>query len=194
MFATFRQFTLAVISLGIAGSLAVEAAENYSVDPVHSSVTFMIPHLGISYIHGRFNDLTGNFILDKDAPTKSSFSLTIRVESVDSNNKQRDTHLRSPDFFNDKQFPLLTFQSTSVKPVEGGYEVTGDLTLHGVKKPVTFTLKGGKTADFPKGMQRTGFTTTLTLKRSDFGVGDPKFKDALGDEVHIAIGLEGVKQ
>ena len=113
--------------------------------------------LGLSYIHGRFDDFTGNFTIDTSDPAKSSFTLTIKPESVDTNNAGRDTHLRGPDFFNVKQFPVISFTSTAVKPIEGGYEVTGDLTLHGETKPVTFSLKGGKTAQFHPGVERTGF-------------------------------------
>jgi polyisoprenoid-binding protein YceI len=191
MLTTIRRLGLAV--LVAAAAATAHAADTYTVDPVHSSVSFKIAHVGISYIHGRFDDVGGQFVIDKDDPGKSSFALSIKVETVDTNNPKRDEHLRSGDFFNVKQFPTMTFQSTSVKAVPGGYDVTGDLTLHGVTKPVTFTLKGGdKTVEFPKGMQRIGFTTTLVIKRSDFDM--KAMLDALGDEVPIDIGVEGVKQ
>ncbi len=191
MLTTLRHLVVVGFSLGLLGAPA-RAGDNYAVDPVHSSVTFMIPHLGISYVHGRFNEVSGQFVVDTDDPGKSTFALAIKIDSVDTNNKKRDDHLRGPDFFNAKQFPQLAFESTSVKAVEGGYSVTGDLTLHGVKKEVTFALKGGKTAEFPKGTKRIGFTSTLILKRSDFGM--DKLLEAVGDEVHIAIGAEGVKK
>ena len=108
---------------------------------------------------------------------------------MDSNNAQRDGHLRSPDFFNVKQYPAFTFKSTAVTPTQGGYEVTGNLTLHGETKPVTFKLVGGKTAEFPKGVRRTGFSTDLVIKRSNFGVGKPS--EMLGDDVYISISFEG---
>ena len=191
MLAAIRCLGLAV--LVAAAGAAAHAADAYAVDPVHSSISFKISHVGISYIHGRFDDFGGQFSIDKDDPAKSSFTLSIKVETVDTNNQKRDEHLRNADYFNAKQFPTLTFQSTAVKPVAGGYDVAGDLTLHGVTKPVTFTLKGGdKTVEFPKGMQRIGFTTTLTIKRSDF---DMKASlDSLGDEIPIDIGVEAVKQ
>lgn len=190
MLTTIRRLGLAALIVAV-GSTAL-AADAYTVDPVHSSVSFMISHAGISNIHGRFDDVAGKFTIDKADPTKSSFELSIKTESVDTNNKMRDDHLRSPDFFNAKQFPTLTFQSTSVKKVEGGYDVTGDLTLHGVKKTVTFTLKGGdKTVEFPKGKERIGFGTELKIKRSDFDMKNSL--DVLGDEVHILIGVEAVK-
>jgi polyisoprenoid-binding protein YceI len=181
-----------VLGLGLSSSAAVHAAESYAVDPVHSSITFMISHMDISYVHGRFNELSGTFTLDKDDPSRSSFALSIKVESVDTNNKKRDDHLRSPDFFNVKQFPTLSFESTAVKAVEGGYEVTGDLTMHGAKKSITFRLRGGKVVEFPKGMPRTGFWSELVLKRSDFGMTGAQ--GLLGDDVHIAIGIEGVRK
>ena len=190
MLTTLR--SLALAALVAAAAATARAADTYTVDPVHSSISFKISHVGISYIHGRFNDVSGQFAIDKDDPAKSSFELSIKVESVDTNNPKRDEHLRSADYFNAKQFPAMTFQSTSVKPVAGGYDVTGNLTLHGVTKPVSFALKGGdKTVEFPKGMQRIGFTTNLTIKRSDF---DMKASlDSLGDEIPIDIGVEAAK-
>jgi polyisoprenoid-binding protein YceI len=104
----------------------------------------------------------------------------------------RDTHLRGPDFFNVKQYPVISFASTSVKPSEEGYEVTGDLTLHGATKPVTFSLKGGKSAEFPAGVKRTGYSTELVLKRSEFGVGKPM--PVLGDDIFVSISFEGTKK
>ena len=138
-------------------------------------------------------NFSGNFTIDSSDPAKSSFALSIKTESVDTNNAGRDKHLRSPDFFNVKQFPAITFTSTAVKAIEGGYEVTGDLTLHGETKPVTFSLKGGKTAQFPPGVQRTGFSTSqIVVKRNDFGVGKPM--PVLGDDVYVSISFEGTKK
>jgi polyisoprenoid-binding protein YceI len=174
-------------------SVLGQHADEYVIDAVHSGVSFQISHLGLSYIQGRFNEFSGNFTIDTSDPAKSSFSVTIKAESIDSNNSKRDEHLRSPDFFNAKQFPVITFSSTSVKAIEGGYEVTGDLTMHGETKPVTFLLKGGKTAEFPPKVTRTGFSTSqIVVKRSDFGVGKPM--PVLGDEVYVAINLEGTKK
>ncbi len=118
--------------------------------------------------------------------------MTIKPESFDTNNKARDEHLRGADFFDVKKFPSMEFKSTSVRPVKDGYSVTGDFTLRGMTKPVSFTLKGGKKGEFPKGVQRTGFSTEFTLKRSEFGM--DKFTDAIGDEVHVAISFQGMKK
>ncbi len=183
--------------VGLAVSLAItlltagvaRAAENYEIDGMHSGVTFKISHVGLSWVFGRFNDFAGNFTLDAANPAGNSFAMTIKSESIDTNNRKRDEHLASPDFFNVKQFPAIAFQSTSVKPTKDGYEVTGDLTMHGATKPVTFTLKGGRSAEFPKGVRRTGFATQLVLKRSDFGI--DKFAEMLGDDVYVEVSFEG---
>ncbi len=163
---------------------------------MHSGVNFKISHIGLSWIHGRFNSYSGTFSIDPDDAGKCTFELKINADSIDTNNKQRDGHLRSPDFFNVKQFPTITFESTGVKAIKDGYEVTGNLTMHGVTKPVTFALGGGKKAEFPpgSGSSRTGFSTELIIKRSDFGVGLEKFAGALGEDVHVAISFEGVQK
>src|SRR5664279_1499192 len=150
--ATLRPFALVTLATILATcGAAAHAAETYTVDPVHSSISFMIQHAGLSKIHGRFNDFSGKITIDADDPSKSTFAITIPIDSIDTNNVKRDEHLRAPDYFNPKQFPTMTFQSTKVKAIEGGFEVTGDLTMHGVTKPLTIKLKGGdKVVEFPK--------------------------------------------
>jgi polyisoprenoid-binding protein YceI len=190
MTAAIRQFTLATTLLMCC--TVARGADTYKVDPVHSSISFMISHVGISNIHGRFNAFSGKITIDQADPSKSSFALSIPIESIDTNNVKRDEHLRAPDYFNAKQFPTMSFQSTNVKAVDGGYEVTGDLTLHGVTKPVSFTLKGGdKVVEFPKKTMRIGFVSALSIRRSDFGV-NAELK-LLGDEIPILIGIEAAK-
>ncbi len=186
-----RNGVLASVVLAVFSVAVPVRADEYAVDGVHSSVSFKVSHVGLSWIHGRFNEFSGTFVLDPDA-AKCSFGLSIKAESVDTNNVKRDEHLRPPDYFNVKQFPALTFKSTAVQAVKDGYQVTGDLTLHGVTKPVTFTLLGGKKGEFPKGIKRTGFTTELMLKRSEFGM--DKGLEAVGDEVHIAISVSCTKK
>ncbi len=168
------------------------SADNYAIDPAHTAVNFKIAHMGLSWTYGRFNDVSGKFTIDPEAPGKTTFALSIKPESIDTGNAKRDEHLRSPDFLNAKQFATIGFSGARVKPIEGGYEVQGDFTLHGVTKPIAFVLKGGKTAEFPPGMQRTGFSTELVLRRSDFGM--DKMLEAVGDEIKVAISFEGVKK
>ncbi len=184
--------SLVALALTLVVALPSSAADNYAVDEAHTSVSFQVGHLGISMIHGRFNEVSGEFSLDKASPGSSSFSMTIKTQSVDTANKKRDDHLRSPDFFNVKQFPTITFKSTSVKAAGEGYEVRGDFTLHGVTKPVTFKLTGGRTAEFPKGTQRIGFSTELTIKRTDFGM--DRLVGPAGDDVKIQVSFEGVRK
>jgi len=183
---------LVPVFLFLAGAAApIQAAENYSIDPAHSSVYFRIQHIGLSWVYGRFNTFSGSFAIDAEDAGKCSFEMKINSDSIDTNNKMRDNHLRSPDFFNVKQFAAITFESTGVKAIKDGYEVTGNLTMHGVTKPVTFALLGGKTAEFPPGVSRTGYSTELIIKRSEFGVGKAQFGNALGEDVKVAISFEG---
>jgi polyisoprenoid-binding protein YceI len=181
-------FTVAALVGGASGAWA---ADSYHIDPAHTSATFKVEHLGLSWSHGRFNDVAGDFRVDADNPSASRFAITIKTESLDTANKKRDEHLASPDFFNTKQFPVISFKSTAVKAVEHGLEVTGDFTLHGETKPVTFVLTGGKTGEFPPGVHRRGYTTHLKIKRSDYGM--DKMTQVVGDEVHIEFSFEGVK-
>jgi polyisoprenoid-binding protein YceI len=182
---------LVIVAAALFAAAGTSRADDYVVDGMHAGITFKIQHVGLSYIFGRFNSFTGNFTIDPDA-SKCAFTMTIKTESVDTGNAQRDAHLRNPDFFNAPEYPTITFQSTAVKAVKDGYEVTGDVTMHGVTKPVTFTLSGGKQAEFPKGVKRTGFSTEFVLKRSDFGVGEKVPPAAAGNEVHVSISFEGV--
>jgi polyisoprenoid-binding protein YceI len=175
----------------IAGELAI-GADDYTFDLVHSSVSFKARHLDISWIHGRFNEVEGKFSLDRKDPAKSTFELTIKADSVDTGNKARDEHLRQPDYFDTKQFPTITFKSTSVKAIEGGYELTGDFSMHGKTKKITFPVKGGKEIEF-KGTKRAGFSTELSLKRSDFGF-DKSAIGPIGDEALIMIDFEGTRK
>jgi len=189
---TTLAMTLAIVTAVCAGANSVSAADEYAYDLVHSSITFKARHLDISWIHGRFNEVDGKFSLDRESPSKSKFELSIKTDSVDTANKARDEHLRQPDYFDTKQFPTIDFKSTDVKAIEGGYEVTGDFTMHGKTKKITFVLKGGKEHDF-KGTKRVGFSTELSLKRSDFGF-DKNAIGPIGDEALIIIDCEGVKK
>jgi polyisoprenoid-binding protein YceI len=136
--------------------------------------------------------MEGKISLDRDNPAKSSFELSIKADSVDTGNKARDEHLRQPDYFDTKQFPTIDFKSTSVKAVKGGYEVTGDFTMHGKTKKITLNFEGGKEIEF-MGTKRVGFATELSLKRSDFGF-DKKAIGPIGDEALIFIDFEGARK
>ena len=115
-----KQLTIGALTLVMGLALAVNnasfAADDYDYDLVHSSVSFKARHLDISWIHGRFNEVSGKFSMDREDPSKSTFALTIKTDSVDTANEARDKHLRQPDYFDTKQFPTMEFKSTSTKP------------------------------------------------------------------------------
>jgi polyisoprenoid-binding protein YceI len=168
-------------------------AQKYGIDPAHSSITFKVKHLGLTWVYGRFNEFSGDFTFDKGDPGKSSFAVTIKTDSIDTNQKMRDKHLRSKDFFDVEKYPEITFKTTSVKKGKDGYELTGDFTMRGVAKPITFTVKGGDDEkEFPKGVKRIGFTIQTKLNRSDWGMNF--MVGPISDAVHIAIGFEGVQK
>lgn len=175
--------------LGFGG--VAQAADSYKVDPVHSTVIFKIFHFNIAPFYGRFDAPEGSFVLDDDA-AKSTFEFTIPVDKVDTGNEKRDNHLKGPDFFNAKQFPTINFKSKSVKKSDNGYEVTGDLTIHGVTKETTVNVdKTGQGKD-PMGKERAGLAATFTIKRSDFDVS--YMPQGLGEDVTLMVGIEGLKQ
>ena len=168
-------------------------AKTYKADPVHSSVLFRIKHLDVSYFHGRFNGVAGTFVFDDENPSAASLDIQIKVEDIDTNNADRDKHLKSPDFFDAEKYPLVTFKSRSLRKTgDHTYEVTGDLTLHGVTKPLTVGLERIGSAKDPWGGYRTGFETVFTIKRSDFGM--TNMIGPVGDEVRLTIAIEGVRQ
>lgn len=169
------------------------SAETYKVDPVHSTVLFRAKHAGASYTWGRFNDPSGTFVLDPVDPARSSFSGEIQVANIDTHNEKRDAHLRSPDFFNAKQYPTITFKSTSIKKAEGNVlHVTGDLRMHGVTRSVSMLVELTGAGEFPPGTKRAGLEATFVVKMSDFEIkGMP---GVVSDEIKIIIAVEGVKQ
>lgn len=185
-----RNFALAALALTVVGFASGAArAQEYALDTTHAAVTFQVSHLGLSWTSGRFKEIGGSFRVDAANPARTAFAITAKADSLDTDNAKRDEHLRGPDFFDTRQNPVVGFRSTSVKPLEGGYQVTGDLTLHGVTKPVTVNLFGGKTAEFPQGVHRTGFSGEFKIKRSEFGM--DKMLEAIGDEVHVTVSFEG---
>ncbi len=194
-----RQSIFVVISVFmILGSLTVfsfpgAATETYQVDPVHSSAIFRIKHLGIAYVYGRFNDLSGTLKINDETPAGSVVEIHADTKNVDTFNAERDNHLRSPDFFHSKKFPIVSFKSKSFTKVSKDmYEVTGDLALLGVTRPLTVKVQRTGEGKDPWGGFRIGFETTFTIRRSDFGMnfmmGD------VGDEVRIILSVEGIRK
>jgi polyisoprenoid-binding protein YceI len=179
---------------------AAAAAPTYAVDGVHSGVVFSVRHAGVSNFHGRFNELKGSFTFDPADPFSASFSAEIPVASVDTGNGKRDEHLQAADFFNARQFPMASFASTAVSATDraGVFALEGDLTLHGVTKPVEAQIHWVGTGSF-RGKEVAGFDAKFSIKRSDFGITTYLAPDGgegggLGNTVDITIFVEGVKQ
>jgi polyisoprenoid-binding protein YceI len=169
------------------------AAESYRVDSIHSSLLFRVKHLNVGYIYGRFNNFSGAFTFDDQNPAASSLTMEVQVQSLDTGNPKRDGHLKTPDFFNAAQFPTMSFKSTKMKALdEKTYEVTGDLTLHGVTQPVTVRLERIGAGKGMQGEFRTGWESTFTIKRSDFGM--KYMLQGVSDEVRVTVAVEGVRR
>jgi polyisoprenoid-binding protein YceI len=188
-----RPLTAFVVGLVLIVSGVTAQAADYTLDTAHTGVYFKIQHLKFSYTFGRFDQVTGAFAFDSGDLAASKFAFTLQAHSVNTGHEKRDNHLRSPDFFNAKQFPEITFTSTKIEAADepDHFRVTGDLTLLGHTKPITVTLH--KLGEGPDGMgkERIGFDAKFTIQRSDFGMN--KMLNAIGDEVTLHVSFEGIK-
>lgn len=167
--------TLTGMALGAAflasAALPASAAE-YQIDPTHSFIEFKTKHLGFSWLSGRFNTIEGTMTYDPAAGAAAQkISLTIDTASLDTNHAERDKHLRSADFFDVEKYPTATFVSTGFEGDENGGTLSGDLTLLGVTKPISFQVTKIGEGDDPWGGYRAGFEGTYTLARKEFGMG-----------------------
>lgn len=167
----------------------------YDIDPVHSTVLASVVHFGASTNWVRFNGPTGTVTVNEADPSKSTIALEIKAESLDTANEKRDQHLKSPDFLNAKEFPVISFKSTAVKKTgDKTFEVTGNLTAHGVTKPVTATFNAIGTGKGAKGETRAGADATLTIKRADFGIGPTFPAAAISEDIVLHVSLEAIKK
>jgi polyisoprenoid-binding protein YceI len=186
---------LSVLALG-AGSVQSVSAQpvTYRVDPVHSFVLFRVKHMNTAYAYGRFNSFSGTIVVNEQDPSKSSVEFEIDANSIDTGNSQRDDHLRSPDFFNVRQYPKITFKSTSIRRINANtFEVKGNLTIRGTTRPLTVRVTYVGKGRNPRGQEIIGFETTFTIKRSEFGV-SYGLNGGLSDEVRVTIAVEAVRQ
>ena len=163
---------------------------NYVIDPGHSAVLFRIKHLDVSWSFGRFAEFKGSFKLDED-PAECEVQIEIEADSVDTFDSKRDDHVKGPDFFSVKEFPKITFHSSKVVKDGENYQVHGDLSFHGVTKPVVLAMTKIGVADTQMG-QRAGFLGELILLRRDFGM-DTYPNEVLSNEVHLTLAIEGVQ-
>jgi polyisoprenoid-binding protein YceI len=175
------------------------AATTWNIDPAHSAAEFKVKHMMISNVKGKFSGLSGILSLDEADVTKSSIQAEIPVATITTADEQRDGHLKSADFFDAEKFPTLAFTSTKIESRGAGeLAVTGNLTMHGVTKPATFTVEGPSApAKDPWGNTRIGLSATTKINRKDFGL---TWNSALetggvlvGEEVTISLDIEFIK-
>jgi len=169
------------------------AAETYKLDPDHTSIIFRLKHLGVAYVYGRFSGPTGSFVFDESSPANSSIEIQVDAKNVDTAVAKRDNHLKSPDFFDAGEHPLIKFKSTSVKKSgPDSYEISGNLTLLGKTQPITVKALQTVNGKDPWGNFRQGFETSFTIKRSDFGM--DFMMGVAGDDVLLTVSVEGIRQ
>ena len=171
-----------------AGAVRIPPPGTFEVDATHSTVLFKVHHLGAGFVYGWFKDFSGSFTIDADAK-KSRIELAVKATSVDTRDDERNGNIAGPDSLNAKQFPELTFKSTNVEASSAGWRVTGDLTIRGVTKSVSFTaLPVGDSKD-PQGKRLVGVEARFPISRGDFGVSF--MPEMVGSEMELIIALEG---
>ncbi len=181
-------------------STPASAATRYDIDPSHSGAQFKVRHLMISNVKGEFTKISGSAIFDPSNPAGSSIEATIDAASISTRDPQRDEHLKSADFLDVAKYPAITFKSRDIVPAgKDTYEVTGDLTIHGVTQEVALMVDGvTPEAKDPWGGFRRGASATVTIDRRDYGVvwNSPLKAGGfvVGDDVHITIDVELVRK
>jgi len=191
--------SLALAFLGLVAAAAAARAETWNIDPAHTTVEFSVRHMMISNVKGQFEKVSGTIAANGSDPNSVQISALIDATSINTRVEKRDTHLKSAAFLDVDKYPTITFKSTRVEP-DGPdkWKVTGDLTLHGVTKPVVLEVEtaAGPIKD-PSGKTRAGASATTKIDRKDFGVVWNKPMETggvlVGDEVSIAIEVEAVQ-
>jgi polyisoprenoid-binding protein YceI len=190
-----RRFSLIAAVFALATYPALAQTSTWVPDKSHSEVDFSIVHMSLSNVHGRFGNIAGSIVQNESDITKSSVNITIDVTSVDTGVSARDNDLKSARFFDATQFPTATFASTSVAKSGSGLAVTGNLTLHGVTRPVVLEVTG------PNGpvtgmdhKTHAGYSATATLDRTAFGIGGSIPAAVVGNEVKLSIDLDVARQ
>lgn len=184
-----------ILSLLLLGQTQVMAQE-WKIDPIHTGILFEIKHI-YSTVRGHFSDFTGDVFFDPNNLGKSKFDFVVKVDSINTNNGKRDTHLRSDDFFAESKYPMMTFKSSRVSHAGGNkYNLEGKMTIKDVTKDMVleFIYWGQKENPFKKNEMVTGFDTRFNINRLDFHVGDGKFYNmgVVGKDVDILITIEAV--
>lgn len=183
---------LTTAALLISAGSAVAADYKIDKEGQHAFVQFRIQHLGYSWLYGSFKDFDGSFTFDEENPAADKVNVTINTNSVDTNHAERDKHLRSADFLNVGKFPQATFVSTAVKKEGEQLDITGNLTLNGVTKPITLQAKKLGEGKDPWGGYRAGFEASGKLPLKEFNIN--KDLGPSSQDVELIISLEGVRQ
>ncbi len=188
-----RALGAALVAAALAFTGTASQAADYTIDSGHSFVQFRISHIGVSWMIGTFETVSGSFTFDSEAgPEAQSIAVEIDTASVDTNHAERDKHLRSADFLNVDAYPTATFVSTGYEGDADGGTMTGDLTLHGVTKPIAIAVtKVGEGKD-PWGGYRAGFEGTVSLVRKDFGMGYNL--GPASETMELFLFIEGIRQ
>ncbi|AKJ06887.1 polyisoprenoid-binding protein YceI [Archangium gephyra] len=187
-------FKPAIAALVLAAPSLAFAAE-YEIDSAHSGAQFSVKHMMVSNVRGAFSKVTGTANIDEKDITKSTVEAVIDATTINTNEPKRDEHLKSPDFFDTAKYPTITFKSTKVEKAGQNLKVSGDLSMHGVTKPVVLDVEGFTTeAKDPWGNTKRGGTATTKINRKDFGLGWNKVLEtggvAVGEEIAITLDLE----
>ena len=176
-------------------STATATKTTYAIDKAHSEVTFQVRHL-LTRVRGRFSDFEGTIEYDEQHPEQSSVNTTIKAASIDTNESDRDNHLRSADFFDVEKNPAITFASRSITRNGTGFDLTGDLTIHGVTRPVTLDVTFLGKAKDPWGNERIAFEADVTINRKDYGLNWNAALETggvlVGDEVKVSLSVQAV--
>ncbi len=187
-----RKLLVLLTVMGLGANLSY--AGTYEVDPVHSSINFSVTHLMVSKVPGAFNDYAAQINFDPTNLTGSSIAATVKVASINTNNADRDKHLKTADFFDAEKFPEITFKTSAITGSGDQYVLAGDLTLHGVTKKVSIPVTIAGPVKSPYGFAALGITGQFKLNRQDYGVSWNKALDNGGvmvsDNVDVAISFE----
>ncbi len=190
-----KHLSLLVGAVALLSPMAMAQTSTWVPDKAHSEVTFSVLHLSLANVRGRFGNIGGSIVWNESDITKSTVNVTIDVSTVDTGVAPRDADLKSPNFFDIAQFPTATFVSTKIAKDGNGLTISGDLTVHGITKPVVLKVEGptGPVSGMDK-KPHCGFSATTTLSRSAFNIA-PKYPVAVvGDEIKLAIDLDVAKQ
>ena len=184
-----------ILSAGISGLFfhGTALADRFVLDPTHSFIQFSISHLGVSLLQGRFNQMEGEFFYDEKQPEASKINVQVKTASVDSNHAERDKHIRNEDFLNVDKYPTASFVSRGFKPLaDGKSQLTGDLTLHGVTRPVVVDVIFIGAGEDPWGGYRRGYRGTTTIKRSNYNMSYDL--GPMADSMVLDFFIEGIRK